>query len=59
MALRIPAGTQAGRTFRLAGQGMPKLRTPNEHGDLYAKVRLMLPDKLTDRERELVRAVAR
>ena len=28
VALRIPAGTQAGRTFRLGGQGLPKLRAP-------------------------------
>jgi curved DNA-binding protein len=55
VALRIPPETQPGRTFRLAGRGMPHLRNPNEHGDLYARARLTLPDKLTDRERELVR----
>jgi curved DNA-binding protein len=55
MALRIPAGTQPGRSFRLAGQGMPKLRAPNERGDLYAKIQVRLPDKLNDQERELVR----
>jgi curved DNA-binding protein len=59
VALRIPAGTQAGRSFRLGGQGMPKLRTPGEHGDLYAKVRVMLPDKLTERETQLVREWAK
>jgi len=55
VALRIPAGTQSGRTFRLAGQGMPKLRAPQEHGDLYAKVRVMLPEKLNELEQKLVR----
>ena len=55
VALRIPPGTQAGRTFRLAGQGMPRLRAPQEHGDLYAKVRVMLPEKLNEREQKLVR----
>jgi curved DNA-binding protein len=55
MALRIPAGTQPGRSFRLAGQGMPKLRAPGERGDLYAKIQVRLPDKLNDQERELVR----
>ena len=39
MVLRIPPNTQSGRTFRLTGQGMPKLRS-DEHGDLYAKVRV-------------------
>lgn len=54
VVLRIPAGTQSGRAFRLTGQGMPQLRS-EMHGDLYAKVRVMLPEKLTDREQQLVR----
>ena len=55
VVLRIPAGTQSGRTFRLSGQGMPKLRSPQDQGDLYAKVRVMLPEKLDEREQKLVR----
>jgi curved DNA-binding protein len=55
VSLRIPAGTQSGRTFRLAGQGMPKLRAPQERGDLYAKVRVKLPEQLNEREQSLVR----
>lgn len=58
VALRVPPGTQAGRTFRLAGQGMPKLRS-DQRGDLYAKARITLPDKLTEREEQLVREWAR
>ena len=55
IALRVPPGTQSGRTFRLAGQGMPKLRAPQEHGDLYVKTRVMLPERLSEREQKLVR----
>ena len=55
VALRIPAGTQSGRIFRLTGQGMPRLRAPEERGDLYAKIRVMLPEKLNEREQKLVR----
>jgi DnaJ-class molecular chaperone len=33
---------------------MPHLREPEEHGDLYAKVNVRLPTKLTPRQRELV-----
>lgn len=58
VALKIRPGTQSGRTIRLTGQGMPKLRSDG-HGDLYAKVRVMLPDKLSEREEELVREWAR
>jgi curved DNA-binding protein len=51
--LTIPEGTQNGRTFRLRGKGMPRLRQPKQHGDLYAKVDVRLPTQLTSREREL------
>ena len=51
LALRIPAGTQGGRVFRLAGQGMP--RAGGGHGDLLARVRLRLPEPLDEGQRAL------
>ncbi len=33
VVLTVPAGSQNGRTFRLRGQGMPKLQKPEERGD--------------------------
>ena len=51
LALRIPAGTQSGRTFRLAGQGMP--RRGGGFGDLHVRVRITLPDPITDEQRAL------
>jgi curved DNA-binding protein len=51
--LTIPPGTQNGQVFRLRGKGMPKLRNPEEHGDLYAEVNVQLPTHLTPRQREL------
>ena len=53
VALRLPPGTQNGQTFRLTGLGMPKLSAPASRGDLYARVRVRLPQKVGDREREL------
>ncbi len=50
--LRIPAGTQNGRVFRLAGQGMPVLEQ-DKRGDLFAKVRVVLPESLTPEQRAL------
>lgn len=47
--LTIPAGTQPGRTFRLTGQGMPRLGgTGSASGDLYAKARVIIPTDLDD-----------
>ncbi|HEY6056730.1 MAG TPA: J domain-containing protein, partial [Candidatus Limnocylindrales bacterium] len=44
--LTIPTGTQNGRTFRLGGQGMPRLDKSGT-GDLLVKARVVLPTKLT------------
>jgi curved DNA-binding protein len=52
--LRIPAGTQSGRTFRLTGQGMPRFKA-NGHGDLYVKARVILPTNLSDEATEAAR----
>ncbi len=53
--LTIPEGTRNGKVFRLAKLGMPKLRRPDERGDLYVTVAIELPRKLGDEEKELVR----
>jgi len=45
--LTIPPGTQPGRMFRLAGQGMPRLNREGT-GDLYVPIRVVLPAKLSD-----------
>jgi DnaJ-class molecular chaperone len=50
--LNLPAETQNGRSFRLAGLGMPHLNGSG-NGDLYAKARVVLPLRLSAREKEL------
>ncbi|NDJ59506.1 MAG: J domain-containing protein [Chloroflexi bacterium] len=52
--LRVPAGTQSGRRFRLSGKGMPLLRRDDTYGDLYARVQITVPETLTDEQRQLV-----
>jgi curved DNA-binding protein len=47
VVLTIPAGTQGGRQFRLKGQGMPRLNGDGA-GDLYVRVRVVLPTGLSD-----------
>ncbi|MGH2559010.1 MAG: DnaJ C-terminal domain-containing protein [Thermomicrobiales bacterium] len=55
VALTIPAETQPGRVFRLRGQGMPKLKgAAGERGDLLARVKVVLPTDLSERERALI-----
>jgi len=56
--LKIPSETQNGRNFKLKGKGMPKLRGSQQHGDLYAEVKINLPQKLSERERQLFQELA-
>ena len=52
--LKIPPGTQTGRTFRLKGQGMPHLRGDGV-GDLLARIRVVLPAALDPEAEEAAR----
>ena len=51
VALTIPPETQNGRSFRLKGKGLPRFRGEG-HGDLYVKVRVLLPTGLSDEAKE-------
>jgi molecular chaperone DnaJ len=51
--VKVPAGTQTGRRFRLAGKGMPVLRA-KQTGDMYVQVSVETPQNLTKRQRELL-----
>jgi curved DNA-binding protein len=56
--LRIPPGTQNGRTFRLKGQGMPRFggaASGGTAGDMLVTVRVVLPTALTDEARAAAR----
>ncbi len=53
VALKIPAETPNGNVFRLAGKGMPHLGNISQHGDLFAKVKIVLPVQLSQKEKQL------
>ncbi len=59
IVLTIPAGTQPGQTFRLAGRGMPNLKNPQTKGDLYVKAKVTIPRDLTPKQKELFRELSR
>ena len=58
LALKIPAETQNGRAFRMAGQGMPHLGS-SSRGNLFAKVNIVLPTGLSPKEKELFEQLAK
>jgi molecular chaperone DnaJ len=51
--VKIPAGTQTGKQFRLREKGMPVLRS-RDVGDLYIQAVVETPQNLTRRQRELL-----
>ncbi|HUH08874.1 MAG TPA: molecular chaperone DnaJ [Egibacteraceae bacterium] len=52
VTLKIPPGTQTGRTFRVKGRGAPKAK--GGHGDLLVTVDVAVPRKLTKTQRKLL-----
>lgn len=56
--LTIPPGTQFGKTFRIKEQGVPQLRR-NGRGDLLATVQLVVPTELNEKQKALLRELAR
>jgi molecular chaperone DnaJ len=57
VTMKIPAGSQNGQTFRLMGQGMPRLHK-QEKGNLYAKLRITVPRTLTPEQKEMMQKLA-
>jgi molecular chaperone DnaJ len=55
--LTIPPGTQGGRRFRIGGRGVPTL--DGRRGDMVVHARLVLPDDVDERSRELMREFGR
>ncbi len=58
LLLKIPAGTQNGKQFRLSGKGMPRLNEEGAFGDLYARLAILLPEHLSEHELKLFRELA-
>jgi len=50
---KLPPGTSSGRQLRLSGKGMPRMKGGGS-GDLYVRVRIVVPQNLTQEERELI-----
>ncbi len=56
--LSIKPGTQPGQVYRLRGRGMPHLKNPDKHGDLYVHIKVNIPTNLSPRERQLFTELA-
>jgi DnaJ-class molecular chaperone len=53
VALKLPPGTQNGQHFRLTGLGMPKLGRGDKRGDLFARIKVVLPKEASEAQKKL------
>jgi molecular chaperone DnaJ len=51
--VKIPAGTQSGKQFRLKGKGMPVIRS-DDYGDLYLETNVIIPESLSKEQKDLL-----
>ncbi len=56
--LRVPAGTQEGKTFRFKGLGAPNVKKKGQKGALLVTVRVQVPTELSKEEREALEAAS-
>ena len=55
--LKIPAGTKSGTKLRMSGHGLPVMKAKKK-GDLYVKIQIKLPKKLTGEQKKLIEKLA-
>jgi len=51
--MKLPPGASSGQRLRLAGRGMPRMKGGG-NGDLYVRVRIVVPKDMTEEERDLI-----
>ncbi len=54
----IPEGTQPGTSFTIRGKGFPFVNSPSKHGDLIFTVKVEIPSKLTNKQKDIMRQFA-
>ena len=55
--LKIPPGTKPGTKMRMSGHGLPHMKGKKK-GDLYVKIQVKLPKKLSNEQKELIEKLA-
>jgi curved DNA-binding protein len=56
--MKLPPGTQSGQKLRLKGKGLPK-RDGGDNGDMFVRVEIVVPRRLTPRQKELWEELAK
>ena len=53
--LKIPSGTQNEKILRLRGEGIPYLHNTGRRGDMYIKIRVIIPARLSSKAKSLLK----
>ena len=53
VSIKVPAGTDSGKMLRLKGKGLPYYEEANRHGDLFVRIFIKEPQRLSEREKKL------
>ena len=56
--VKVPSGTQTGKVLRLRNEGVPQLHDSNRRGDMYVKIRVDVPKKLSGKAKDLLRELS-
>ena len=54
VSLQIPEGSQSGDTLRLKSKGMNVMSSGGRRGDMYVKINIEVPVKLSSEEKDLL-----
>jgi len=54
MTIKIPAGANSGTILRVRGRGVPMGIGNSRRGDLYVRLHIKFPEKLSKKEKELI-----
>lgn len=54
IAIKVPAGTSSGKLLRIKGEGVPYTGYPGKRGDLYVKIMVQIPQRITSSQKELL-----
>jgi len=58
VSIKIPAGTDSNKVFRLKGMGMPIYSDPEQRGDGYVRVIITVPKNLSEQDKEVLSKIA-
>lgn len=56
--LKVPPGTQDGKMLRIRGEGVPVLNAGGRRGDLYVKLKVEIPSRLSGKEKDILKQFA-